>query len=101
MASCMGRNKTATEGLAVQTGAGKTYTLGNTAQQSVGVMPRACIHIFQTIAADPGHSYSVFMSVLQLYTEKLQVGISLCSCAEAACRLGILMHANVCSGCRP
>ena len=58
----------------MQTGAGKTYTLSSTAQQSVGVMPRACIHIFQTIAADPEHSYSVFMSVLQLYTEKLQVG---------------------------
>ena len=44
-------------------------------------MPRACIHIFQTIAADPGHSYSVFMSVLQLYTEKLQVTVYLCSAA--------------------
>ena len=56
-----------------QTGAGKTYTLSNTEQDAIGMMPRACMQVFNQISQHPADTFTVFMSIVQLYTERIQV----------------------------
>jgi kinesin family protein 5 len=56
-----------------QTGSGKTYTLGNNLDEKErGITPRAIAMIFDRIAADKKHSYSVHLSYVQIYCEMIQ-----------------------------
>ncbi|KAF5829167.1 P-loop containing nucleoside triphosphate hydrolase protein [Dunaliella salina] len=55
-----------------QTGAGKTYTLGNIQPQAIGMIPRCAAEIFYQASSDPFHSYSVSMSYIQIYMELIQ-----------------------------
>ncbi|KAK9806570.1 hypothetical protein WJX73_003259 [Symbiochloris irregularis] len=55
-----------------QTGAGKTYTLSSTDTEAVGIMPRACLQVFTRIDQHPQEQYTVLMSIVQLYTERIQ-----------------------------
>ena len=57
----------------MQTGAGKTYTLSNTEANAIGMMPRACLQVFTQISQQPAGTFTVFMSIVQLYTERIQV----------------------------
>ena len=49
-----------------QTGAGKTYTLGNEKKGSEGIMVRAFKHIFDHATADKEHRYQVSLSYVQV-----------------------------------
>ncbi|GAX79215.1 hypothetical protein CEUSTIGMA_g6655.t1 [Chlamydomonas eustigma] len=55
-----------------QTGAGKTYTLGNTEPDAIGMIPRAVAEVFKKAQEDPFHSYAVSMSYIQIYMELIQ-----------------------------
>lgn len=58
---------------AVQTGAGKTYTLSSVqSAENIGMMPRAAASLFSEIAADSGHVYNVLMGYVQIYQELIQ-----------------------------
>lgn len=54
-----------------QTGAGKTYTLGNEKKGSEGIMVRAFKHIFDHATADKEHRYQVSLSYVQIYLDEL------------------------------
>lgn len=58
--------------LSVAAGAGKTYTLGNTALSAIGMIPRAVAEIFSKAKDDPFHVYTVSMSYIQIYMELIQ-----------------------------
>ncbi|CAG9460470.1 unnamed protein product [Pedinophyceae sp. YPF-701] len=51
-----------------QTGAGKTYTVGNEVNTE-GMISRASAHIFEAAKHDSEHEYQVYMSYLQIYCE--------------------------------
>ncbi|GIL67169.1 hypothetical protein Vafri_20615 [Volvox africanus] len=55
-----------------QTGAGKTYTLGNTAPDAIGMIPRAAAELFSAAARDMLHMYRITMSYIQIYMEMIQ-----------------------------
>ncbi|KAG2485040.1 hypothetical protein HYH03_016243 [Edaphochlamys debaryana] len=55
-----------------QTGAGKTYTLGNTAPDAIGMIPRAAAELFAAAGRDPSHTYRITMSYIQIYMEMIQ-----------------------------
>lgn len=52
-----------------QTGAGKTYTMANDAPEAVGLIPRAAQHLFA--ATDASQAWSITMSYIQIYMEKV------------------------------
>lgn len=54
-----------------QTGAGKTFTVGNMVSTS-GIIPRAASELFQIREQDVDHEYSFFMSYVQIYCEQIQ-----------------------------
>ncbi|GFR51944.1 hypothetical protein Agub_g14466 [Astrephomene gubernaculifera] len=55
-----------------QTGAGKTFTLGNTAPDAIGMIPRAAAELFAAAARDHLHTYRITMSYIQIYMEMIQ-----------------------------
>ncbi len=55
-----------------QTGAGKTYTLGNTEPSCIGMIPRAVAEVFKKAREDPFHNYAVSISYIQIYMELIQ-----------------------------
>ncbi|MEW5298893.1 MAG: hypothetical protein WDW36_001966 [Sanguina aurantia] len=55
-----------------QTGAGKTYTLGNTDIATIGMIPRAVADIFNRAAEDAFHTFTITMSYMQIYCELIQ-----------------------------
>ncbi|KAJ9446367.1 Kinesin-like protein unc-104 [Diplonema papillatum] len=61
-----------------QTGSGKTYCMMGVADdaEQKGIIPRLCTELFKRIAdhqdADPSHSYTVTMSFLEIYMEKVK-----------------------------
>jgi len=52
-----------------QTGAGKTYTLGNVDPTAIGMIPRAVMEIFRAAQQDSFNIYTVTMSYIQIYME--------------------------------
>lgn len=54
-----------------QTGAGKTYTVGNMLSTS-GIIPRATSELFQIRDSDVDHEYTFYMSYVQIYCEQVQ-----------------------------
>lgn len=56
----------------VCSGAGKTFTLGNTDIASIGMIPRAVAEIFNKASEDSFHTFSVTMSYMQIYCELIQ-----------------------------
>lgn len=57
-----------------QTGAGKSYSMmGAPGPGNEGIIPRACADLFRTIGAntDPNRSFSVEVSYLEIYNEKV------------------------------
>lgn len=55
-----------------QTGAGKTHTLSSLNPESIGVIPRALGEIFSTVSSDTEHQYTIQLSFLQIYKERIQ-----------------------------
>lgn len=55
-----------------QTGAGKTYTLGNTEPQAIGMIPRCVGEIFNKATHDNFYNYKITMSYIQIYMELIQ-----------------------------
>lgn len=54
-----------------QTGAGKTYTVGNMLSTS-GIIPRAASELLQIRDTDEEHDYTLYMSYVQIYCEQVQ-----------------------------
>lgn len=50
-----------------QTGAGKTFTLGNTDPTAIGMIPRCVAEIFKQASGDPFHVYTVTMQYIQVH----------------------------------
>ena len=94
-------------------GAGKTYTLGNTAPDAIGMIPRAAAELFAAAEADADHTYRVAMSYIQIYMELIQDLLNPASeslvrgplagpCQRAPCRYmcphpARSVHAHACS----
>ncbi|XP_039982541.1 kinesin-like protein KIF9 [Xiphias gladius] len=56
-----------------QTGAGKTYTMAGSTEsyKQRGIIPRALQEVFQEVEKRTEHSFSVHLSYLEIYNEKL------------------------------
>ena len=55
-----------------QTGSGKTYTMhGNDGQGDSGLIPKIFSRLFQQIAQSKDRTYSVYISFLQIYNERI------------------------------
>ncbi|RNF15499.1 kinesin [Trypanosoma conorhini] len=55
-----------------QTGTGKSFTMCNFSPVNMGIVPRAMKAIFDAVEGDPGRSFTIMFSFIQIYVDKLQ-----------------------------